>query len=46
MRFQKRLEDASFERVMATSAVEVTRQYAAVLTDEIESIFAQDEASN
>lgn len=42
----KRLEDACFQRVTATSGVEVARQYAAVLSDEIEGIFAQDEASN
>ncbi|WP_250444297.1 DUF5956 family protein [Actinotalea sp. C106] len=39
--FLKHLEDASAERVTATSGVEVARQYAAVLTDEIESIYAQ-----
>lgn len=45
--FLKRLEDACFERVTAaTSGVEVARQYAAVLTDEIEGIFAEDEASS
>lgn len=44
--FLKRLEDASAERLTSTSGVEVARQYAAVLTDEIASIFAQDEASN
>lgn len=43
--FLKRLEDACAERVTATSGVEVARRYSAALTDEIESIFAQAEAS-
>lgn len=39
--FLERLEDACAERVTATSGVEVARQYSSVLTEEIESIFAQ-----
>ena len=42
--FMRRLEDAATERVTATSGAEVAHQYAAILTDEIDTIFGRGEA--
>jgi len=44
--FQRRLENVGTERVTATSGVEVARQYAAVLADEITRIFIRAGATD
>lgn len=45
--FVRRLEDAAAERVTAaTGGVEVAQQYAAVLADEIQKIFARADGAD